>query len=99
MKEKLFEENVLRLLRVLNDVSQTELSEKIGRSKPHISQIESGKTKIGLKIIEQYSKTFGVKTSELVQLSEDSLKVKEKERREFLRKSLIGKLYRKIENV
>lgn len=99
MKEKSFEENVLRLLRVLNDVSQSELSEKIQRSRAHISTIESGRTKISLKIIEQYSKTFGVKSSELVQLSEDSLKIREKERNEFIRKSLIKKLYEKTSNV
>ena len=99
MKEKSFEENVLRLLRVLNDVSQSEMSEKIQFSKAHIFSIESGKTKVSLKTIERYSRTFGVKSSELVQLSEDSLKVREKERNEFIRKSLIKKLYEKISNV
>lgn len=63
---------VLRLLRILNDLSIKELSEKSGISVSYITDIEKGaKTKPSVDIIEKYSKALGVSKSTIMFFEEE----------------------------
>jgi transcriptional regulator with XRE-family HTH domain len=56
----------LRLIRVFHDLKQVELAEKLGISKSHLSEIESGAKTPSLEIIERYSKEFGLPVSSIM---------------------------------
>lgn len=60
----------LRLLRVFHKIPQTELSEKLGISRSYLSEIESGKKKISLDLLEGYARIFEVPVSSLMLFSE-----------------------------
>ena len=45
----------LRLIRVFHDVKQNELAARLGISKSHLSEIESGRKQPRLELIERYS--------------------------------------------
>ena len=63
---------VLRLLRISNDLSIKELSEKSGISVSYITDIEKGvKTKPSVDIIEKYSKALGVSKSTIMFFEEE----------------------------
>ena len=47
---------LLRLLRLINDLSLVELSEKIQLSKTYISNLESGQRNISEDVLYRYSK-------------------------------------------
>ena len=61
----------LRLIRVFHDLKQVETAEKLGISKSHLSEIESGTKNPSLDIIERYSKTFGIPMSSIMFFSEN----------------------------
>jgi transcriptional regulator with XRE-family HTH domain len=58
-------------MRVFHDLKQVELAEKLGISKSHLSEIESGSKTPSLDIIERYSKTFGIPVSSIMFFSEN----------------------------
>ena len=63
---------VFRLLRISNDLSIKELSEKTGISVSYITDIEKGvKTKPSVDIIEKYSKALGVSKSTIMFFEEE----------------------------
>ncbi|WP_084559391.1 helix-turn-helix domain-containing protein [Nitratidesulfovibrio termitidis] len=64
----------LRLLRVFHKVPQIELSEKLGISRSYLSEIESGKKKISLDLLEGYGRVFEVPVSSLLLFSEQMSK-------------------------
>lgn len=51
---------LLRLLRLINDLSLVELSEKIQLSKTYISNLESGQRNISEDVLYKYSKCFKI---------------------------------------
>lgn len=51
---------LLRLMRVFHDLTQKELAEKLGISKSHLSEIESGKKTPTLALLESYSQVFKI---------------------------------------
>lgn len=51
---------LLRLLRLINDLSLVELSEKIQLSKTYISNLESGQRNISEDVLYKYSKYFKI---------------------------------------
>lgn len=60
----------LRLLRIFNDYTMTEMAQKIGLSQSYLSELESGKKKPSLEIIEKYANAFEMKPSTLLLFSE-----------------------------
>ena len=61
----------LRLVRVFHDLSQKELSERISVSKSYISELESGKKRPTLTLLEKYSEVFKIPVSSLLFFSEN----------------------------
>lgn len=62
----------LRLMRVFHDLTQKDLAEKLGISKSHLSEIESGKTTPTLSLLNRYSEVFDVPVSSIMFFSENS---------------------------
>ena len=60
----------LRLIRVYHDMKQNELAARLGISKSHLSEIESGKKQPSLQLIEHYSSEFGIPTSSILFFAE-----------------------------
>jgi transcriptional regulator with XRE-family HTH domain len=61
----------LRLLRVYHDMPQVKLAEELEISKSHLSEIESGKKKPTLSLLERYSTFFDVPMSSILFFSEN----------------------------
>jgi len=61
----------LRLIRVFHDLSQKELSNKLGISKSYLSQIESGNKKPTLTLLESYADIFDIPVSSIMFFSEN----------------------------
>lgn len=61
---------VLRLLRVYNDIKASELAEKLNLSSSYISELESGKKNVSMDIINKYSKFFEIPSSSILLMSE-----------------------------
>lgn len=70
----------LRLIRVYNDLSQTQLCSEIGVSNSYLSEIESGKKNATLELLKKYSERFDIPVSSLIFFSEnlDSPKITDK---------------------
>lgn len=88
----------LRLLRVLHDKKLVEFAKELEVSPSFISEIETGKKKPNLEIIERYGDMFGVRPSAILffaeELDNDSAKSKVKG---FAREKMI-KLLQIVEN-
>jgi transcriptional regulator with XRE-family HTH domain len=61
----------LRLMRLFHDLSQKELAEKLGISKSFISEVESGKKKPTIELLNRYSAIFDIPTSSIMFFSEN----------------------------
>lgn len=61
----------LRLMRVFYDLTQKDLAEKLGISKSHLSEIESGKKTPTLNMLERYSEVFDIPVSSIMFFSEN----------------------------
>jgi len=61
----------LRLIRVYHDLRQSETAEKLGVSNSYLSEIESGKKKPSLDLVEKYAKEFHVPVSSIMFFSEN----------------------------
>lgn len=61
----------LRLLRVFHDLKQFELADRIGVSKSHISEIESGAKTPSLELIQKYADEFRVPVSAIMFFAEE----------------------------
>lgn len=64
-------QKALRLIRIFHDLSQKELSIKLGISKSYLSQIESGKKKPTLSLLESYANVFDIPVSSIMFFSEN----------------------------
>lgn len=60
----------LRYLRVFNDYTTVQLSEKLGLAQSYISEIESGKKAPTLQTIEKYAEEFNINPSTVILFSE-----------------------------
>lgn len=60
----------LRLTRVFYDMSQSELAERLGISKSHLSEIESGKKNPTLQLLQKYSEVFDIPVSSMMFFAE-----------------------------
>jgi len=79
----------LRLIRVFHELTQKELAEQLSISKSYLSEIESGKKKPTLEIINGYSEQFNIPMSSIMFFSES---MEDKSTAEKLRKVLSGKV-------
>ena len=61
----------LRLLRTYHKTTQSKLAADLGISKSYLSEIESGKKKVTLELLRQYSARFDVPLSALFFFSEE----------------------------
>ena len=88
----------LRLLRVFNDMKASELSIQLGISPNYLSEIEKGKKKPSLDVINKYGNVFKIKPSAILFFSEE-LEAGQKEilPRKWIAKKLI-KFLQAIEN-
>ncbi|QQO09582.1 helix-turn-helix domain-containing protein [Breznakiella homolactica] len=57
--------DALRLLRVFNDMKSYELAEKLEISTSYLSEIEKGKKKISIELLDKYASVFGTTSSAL----------------------------------
>ena len=60
----------LRLVRVFNDMPQAEAASKLGISKSYLSELEAGKKKVNVDILEKYQDVFHVPPSSILLFSE-----------------------------
>lgn len=63
--------NTLKRLRGIYGYSAKEMSELLGISSSYLSEIENGKKKISMDLLDRYSELFGLRVSTLVRFSED----------------------------
>ncbi len=61
----------LRLIRVYHDMRQSETAEKLGISNSYLSEIEKGRKKPTLEIVEKYSTVFRIPMSSILFFSEN----------------------------
>ncbi len=61
----------LRLLRVYNNLTQTELAARLAVSKSHLSEVESGKKKASIDLLERYASELDVPLSSLFFFAEE----------------------------
>lgn len=63
---------ILKLLRIINNYSIKDLSEKAGISVSYITDIEKGKkTKPSIDILDKYSKALGIKKTTIMYFQEE----------------------------
>lgn len=62
---------VLRLLRVVENLKQEELGTIVGCSRSHICELEKGKKTPSLELLKKYSNYFGVPISEIIKRAEE----------------------------
>ena len=63
--------NTLKRLRGIYGYSAKEMSELLGISSSYLSEIENGKKKVSIDLLDRYSELFGLRVSTLVRFSED----------------------------
>ncbi len=63
--------DALLTMRKYHRISQTELSQSLGISNSYLSEIESGKKKPTLEILDRYSEYFDIPVSSLMFFSEN----------------------------
>ena len=63
--------NTLNRLRGIYGYSAKEMSELLGISSSYLSEIENGKKKVSMDLLDRYSELFGLRVSTLVRFSED----------------------------
>jgi transcriptional regulator with XRE-family HTH domain len=61
----------LRLIRVFHDLKQAEAAKNLGVSASYLSEVESGKKKPTLELIDKYAQTFRIPASSIMYFSEN----------------------------
>ena len=82
---------VLRLLRVFSNYKSGELAKELGISKSYLSEIEHGKKKPTIELLEKYAEIFDVKVSTIFLFSEsieDDLSLKHDAKQRIARYAL-----------
>lgn len=82
----------LKLVRVYHNQSLTQLAEGIGLSKSYISEIEGGKKKVSMDVLEKYSSHFRIPTSSLMFFAESTASNKGEDVRMFVADKVIKML-------
>ena len=63
--------DALKLLRLYCGLSQVQIASKIGVSQSLISDIEASRKKVTLDVLERYSKSLGIRMSQLLFFAEE----------------------------
>lgn len=63
--------NTLKRLRGIYGYSAKEMSELLGISSSYLSEIENGKKKVSMDLLDRYSELLGLRVSTLIRFSED----------------------------
>lgn len=63
--------NTLKRLRGIYGYSAKEMSELLGISSSYLSEIENGKKKVSMDLLERYSELLNLRVSTLIRFSED----------------------------
>lgn len=61
----------LKIIRTFHDVSQSEMSGRLGISNSYLSEIESGKKQPSIEILTRYSECFEIPLSSILFFSEN----------------------------
>ncbi|WP_413989693.1 helix-turn-helix transcriptional regulator [Labrys okinawensis] len=61
----------LRLIRVFHDMKQAEAAKALGVSASYLSEVEKGKKKATLELIEKYAETYRIPASSILYFSEN----------------------------
>ena len=61
---------LLKIIRAIYGMNQAEASEALGISKSYLSEIESGKKKVTLNILDKYHEAYGISPSAILFFSE-----------------------------
>jgi len=70
MKDQLQMPRALQLTRQFHRLSQSELAERLGVSKSHISELESGKKTPSVDLLKKYAEVFDIPPSTLLLFAE-----------------------------
>ncbi len=62
--------DALRLIRIFNDYTTTEMAQLLGMSQSYVSELENNKKTPSLEIINKYAEIFEMKPSTLLMFSE-----------------------------
>ena len=79
----------LRLIRVFHDMKSNELAEQLGISPAYLSEIEKGKKKPSLQLINKYAEVFHTSTSVILFFAEDLERNSANHGRNNIRKNLV----------
>lgn len=79
----------LRLIRVFHDLKQIELAERLGVSRSHVSEIESGNKAPSLELINKYATEFSIPVSAIMFFAEQ---IPTAQRGEKARTKIAGKV-------
>ena len=60
----------LRLIRAYHNLNLSEASERVGLSKSYVSEMERGRKKVSLEVLEKYSVAFDLPKSSLMLFAE-----------------------------
>jgi transcriptional regulator with XRE-family HTH domain len=60
----------LRLLRAYHHLTQAQVAKRAGLSKSYVSELESGRKKVGIDVLEIYSSVFKIPVSSLMLFAE-----------------------------
>ena len=63
---------VLQNIRVFSGFDSKEFAKEIGFSISYISSIENNNKKVSMRILNEYARVAGVKTSTIIRIQEDS---------------------------
>lgn len=61
----------LRLIRVFHDMKQADAAKALGVSPSYLSEVETGKKKPTLELVEKYAETFRIPASSILYFSEN----------------------------
>jgi transcriptional regulator with XRE-family HTH domain len=62
--------HALRLIRVFHDMNQADVADKLGLSKSYISELEQGRKKPSIEVLEKYAALFRIPLSSLLLFAE-----------------------------
>src|SRR5437867_3192631 len=68
----------LRLVRVFHDLKQKELADALDLSPSYLNELESGKKKVTMEVLQKYAKYFRIPPSSLLYFAERKGKTGEK---------------------
>lgn len=60
----------LRLIRIYHDLNLSDASQRVGLSKSYLSEMERGRKKVSLNVLEKYSVAFDIPMSSLMLFAE-----------------------------